>query len=740
MLKRIPLRIIWRNKSQFLGIIFLVFLASLAFVAYSTLIKNINANYEKFVSKGNQEDFHFVTVKPIDEEEIARKYGLEVEEKFSWNYDFDGKTIRFFSISERVNIPFVSDGKMPSRGEVCINVNFAQANGYKVGDEIDIKGEKFRISGYAYLPDYVYITKNDQDILPDHKHFGVGIMNRSDLRKFMPAPQFHYYMANMAKRGEDLSKLQEELNARYGLLGFQESWDNLRIVTTEKKMQAAEPTSYVLSGTILIISSILLFIVLRRLIASMHAEIGTLNALGYSQREIIATYLRFPVFIWVFGSAPGCVAGYFLAEPLIRFYASYFSIPMVEKIVSYSGLAIAALLPAFFMFASAYLALRSLLRRSVVEIIRGEGEKAFGKRFRMTFLDGFPFKTRLTAKQGLLHPSRELVLVIGVAFSAFLLLYAVSARSAFSDIIDKTYKEVFIYDYTYVLNSFQSENSFPSAERFNTMPFVINGEKSKMSIVGLEKDSKLVVIEDKGGRRLKLDGLIISRSLADKFNLKEGDTLRLKSQVTGKEYSLKIKAVAGIYVGNNGYMNLDEFNRTFGYEKGTFIGLFSKKPLDIPKERLLTSMDKQYMIDSFEASADTINQTLQFLGFISFLLALTIVYVLSSLTISENRKPLALFKILGYRDRELSSIFLGFNNVSFVIGFLLGIPLFNYFVNYMFNQMLKDVDFSLEMTVGLEETLIAFALLLLVFVFSKYLGRRRIYRISPAAILKEQME
>ena len=154
----------------------------------------------------------------------------------------------------------------------------------------------------------------------------------------------------------------------------------------------------------------------------------------------------------------------------------------------------------------------------------------------------------------------------------------------------------------------------------------------------------------------------------------------------------------------------------------------------------MLKITKQDLIKAFEDSSETINTMFQVMGAISFFLSLTIIYVLSSLTIAENRKPLALFKILGYRARELSTIFLGFNNVSFLVGFLLGIPVYNRFVRYVFKELLKNYDFSLKMDVGLKEGLIVFLFLAVAFVISKYLGRRRIYTISPASILKEQME
>lgn len=100
MLKKIPLRIILRNKSQFLGIILLVFFASFTYALFSIMASNIDTNYKRFAQDYRQETFHFITLSPIDLENISRKYDLDIEERLLWDYEFKDKTLRIFSISK----------------------------------------------------------------------------------------------------------------------------------------------------------------------------------------------------------------------------------------------------------------------------------------------------------------------------------------------------------------------------------------------------------------------------------------------------------------------------------------------------------------------------------------------------------------------------------------------------------------------------------------------------------------
>ncbi|MCX7831691.1 MAG: FtsX-like permease family protein [Actinobacteria bacterium] len=738
MLKKIPARIIRRNLSQFLGIIFLVFLATFTYLTFSFLVRNIKANYKEFVDKYNQERFHFFTQKPVDISELERKYGLTIQQHFVFDFENGKKTVRFFDVAKNINKPYFEAGGAPKRGEISLDYSFCSENGIRVGDYFEVNGKKFRVASYVYLPNYVYIIRSDQDILPDHKNFGIGVMNFEDMKAINA--QFPYYYYSAKGGPNNLRDLQAELGKKYGLLGFLEKEEDLRIVTTELKMKSAEPMTYTLTVILLAVSSFLLFLVLNRTINSMHYEIGTLYALGFSGKEIAQAMYRFPLLIWVLGSIPGFLAGYFTSKPFIEWYLTYFSIPMIKHFTSTSDLLVSMLLPGIFMLIATYIALSRLLRQSVVEIIRGESLKQFGKVVRFKFADRFSFKRRLMFKHALMHFSRELLVVFGIAFSTFLLLYVVVAQTAFEKLITKTYGDDYKYEYVYYFNRIHTDNPFGQAERFNTAPFAYGKDKVKIQIFGIEKNTQLINLKDLNGNKLKVEGFIITKSLADKLEVGVGDIIRLENKLDGKEYDLKITEIASIYAGNNGYLPLEDFNRIFGYPKGAHIGLFSIKKLNIPKQELASYLDKQYLIEVLKSSIDVMKQTIQVMALVSFLFALSIVYVLASLTISENRKPIALFKIFGYKNREISSIFLGFNNYSFLVGFVLGIPAYSYFISYIYKQLIKQVDFAIEMRTGIQEGLISFLLLLLVFFISKWLSLRKIYKISAAEILKEQMD
>jgi putative ABC transport system permease protein len=729
-----------RNILHFLGIVLLLFLAVFAYVSFTDLIDSISGNYNRFKEEGNQEDFNFVTVKPIDIGYFEDKYGIKLEERFVFDYENNGKTLRIFAVTEEINKPVISTGKLPEEGEICVDKTYADANKLAIGDKISVKDREFKVAGYLYLPDYVYIVKNEQDILPDPKNFGIAVLNRSEFEKVSDPQPVHYYVGKFEKENPDLQALRDELNKKAVLLRFQERWDNLRIVTTEMKMTGAGTMSYVISIVIFVISTGLLYIIMRRQLDLMHQEIGTLYALGYKGSELMRVFMIFPFILWLLGSIPGIAAGHLVARPFIDYYATWFNVPLFRYVYNYSTTAYSLVVPAVFLFGATYQVLRSKLRKSVAEILSSREVKTVGKHTRLGFIERLPFKSRLTLKQGLLHPAREIILVLGVAFSAFLLFYAVGAIFSFEELLKSTFGEVFTYEYMYLLNGYQTDDLPSDAEPFNVLSFEVKGEKTKISVYGIKENSKFVNLKDAKGDPIKLSGLVISRAVADKFNLDEGDEITLISQLTGESYRFKVSKIAEVYYGNSAFMDLSEFNKKFGIPEDAYLGIYSGKELKIDKSKLLTKFDREYMIKVFNATTDQMNQIIQLMGFVAFMIALTIIYVLSSLTISENSYPIALFKILGYRNREITSIFLGFSNFSILLGFIIGIPVFNLFFRVLYMQLIKNLDFSIKMSLGLREIALSLGVLAVAYLISRYICRRNVLKIQPSIVLKEQRE
>ncbi|WP_019907834.1 ABC transporter permease [Thermoanaerobacter indiensis] len=743
VIKRIPKRIMLREKAQFLSIVLLVAIASMAYALFSITVRNIDENYKAFIENQNQEDGNFITSLPVDIKYLESKYNLKVEERLMVDYSEDNKTIRVFSISKQINKPFVSLGNMPHKGEILIDPNFFKKHQYKIGDTIKIANKNFIISGIFYLPDYIYIIKNDQDFLPDSEHFGIAAMNEEDLKTIAKVFPYHYYMfkGNL----KDIDSFKSDVNQKWGLLKFVSRSENPRITFAEIKIDSVKRSTLPISLFVIFMSSVILFIVMRRLINNMHAEIGTLYSLGYSDKEVIKVFMHLPIYIWLIGSIFGSVLGFIEAIPFSTFFRAYFALPVVKNVYPISELFIAMFLPGVFILSSGYVAIKRFFKLTIVEMLHGVDEIKFNKLPRLSFLDKFSFQNRIMFKYGVRHFAREAVLVVGVFFSTILLMYGLSAKNAVIDAINKVYEKNFEYKYMYILNSISTHTELNfkkyKVEPFNFQAFETKNGNFNIVIYGIEKNSNMVKLFDERGARIEVNsGFVITRPLAQKLNAKEGQEIELKNKFDGKKYKLKVGKIADIPVGNQGFMDINEFNKIFGFEKGSFIGLYSDTPVQIPKQMLFDAQDKNYMIETLKGSAVTLQKSIEVLGLISAILALLIIYVLSGLAITENKKNIGILKMLGFKEKQIFKMILGFNSYSFAIGFLLGIPLSKFTMNQLMSSATKNTDISLTLDLSWQSVVGCFVVLAATYILSRYLVRRKVAKVMPVDILKEQID
>lgn len=98
------------------------------------------------------------------------------------------------------------------------------------------------------------------------------------------------------------------------------------------------------------------------------------------------------------------------------------------------------------------------------------------------------------------------------------------------------------------------------AEKFsvyslNTMPDKYKSEE--ITFYGVEPDSKYIHADLSG------DGVYISSAYADKFRIKEGDTITLKEKYEKDEYSFKVDGIYDYTASLCVFMERDKLNETF---------------------------------------------------------------------------------------------------------------------------------------------------------------------------------
>lgn len=75
--------------------------------------------------------------------------------------------------------------------------------------------------------------------------------------------------------------------------------------------------------------------------------------------------------------------------------------------------------------------------------------------------------------------------------------------------------------------------------------------------------------------------------------------------------------------------------------------------MEIPQSLIFESYTKSEHLNTIKASAGDLSKTIGVMALIAAVLALLIVYVLSTLTLNENKKNIGILKMLGHSERSI---------------------------------------------------------------------------------------
>lgn len=739
-------RTMMESKSQYVGSLVLIILSCVLFTLFNLLSVNLSGLTTSFEKNYKQEDASFIADKKINNiDALESKFNMSMEETKFLDYSVSNdKTLRIFRENSKVDLPAVIEGKPLSRNNILIDPAYAKANKLNIGDSIDIYNNKFSICGFVSLPNYIYPLRSESDIMNDPSSFGIAVLSKDDFNSLNKGSSSYAVRFNGDKGSLDnrMSQLKDYLkNENIIVLNWLNVTDNTRVNYVTAKLKGIGSMSSSVPVLILILTCILTGIVMWRMLKRESVIIGTLYALGYKKRDILKHYLMYPLFISLLGGIIGTVLGIIALKPMINFMISYFNMPVSSIDYSLTYISVSVLLPVVFLITCSCFVINASLKSSPVELMRG-GKKNDKVSFieRHLKLHKLNFNTKFKVREQLRSITRSIFLLLGVIMATMLLLMGFTEKNSLDYLMKDSFNDAFKYNYTYVFNSMQ--HSKPDrGEAFSEIPSSAKGNsKLTFAVYGVSENSQYIFFKDKSGNTLNSDKVIVTRPLADKLNLKPDDTVTVVSKLDSKEYSLKVDGIAETYVGQYIYVPLDKLNSTLNFPAGSYMGLWSSKKLNIPEEKLLTVVTS----DDIKKALDTMTAPLQsFIGaisFMSFLIGLIVMYVVTSLTIEENRENISLMKVLGYRKKEIYSLVLNSSTFIVILGYILGIPLLLVSLDALFKSVTKDMTISMPIKINYAYTIFGFAVICLTYELSKLLSRRKINRVSMAEALKAGQE
>lgn len=488
--------------------------------------------------------------------------------------------------------------------------------------------------------------------------------------------------------------------------------------------QAAENMvrlAYIFPTFFFIVSTMVCLTTMTRMVEEERTQLGTLKALGYSNKMIAGKYILYSSLASIVGILFGIIFGFSIV-PRVLFAAWGIMYEMPAIIASYMPLylILGVVITLGTTVLASYLACRKELKDVPAVLMRPKPPKA-GKRVfleKVTFIwSKLSFTGKVTVRNLFRNKKRFAVTVIGIAGCTALLLAACGLRDAVSGVIDNQYGEgtgVNQYDLQVVLKDGQT--GFADSNIVNEISALDNIEASMLGWLKVckgysdrtdaevevdvlvpeapEMFSKFVNLKD-GKKIIPLtdDGAVITKKLASKTDTEIGDLITVSWTEGARtvEHKVKVTGIVENYAFHYVYLtpayfqsvtgSALEYNNLFckitdNIEQGAKVQL-EKSINEI--EGVNGSVYTTVVIDNFANIVNTLNMVIILFIIAAMALAIVVLYNLNNINVNERIRELATLKVLGFYDGEVSAyiyrenVFLTL--IGMGLGLLLGIPL-----------------------------------------------------------------
>ncbi|MEL7567470.1 MAG: FtsX-like permease family protein [Dehalobacterium sp.] len=734
---------LWR----YLGVLILIIIGSWTFVVVTGLTQDLDDSATVFAEEHVQEDLFFATDKVIpDIGEWEKETNAIIEDYLSVDAALsDSLTLRLLSKTEKVNIPAVIEGRaLSGPGEILLDPAFARANGYPVGSQIEAAGKTFTVVGFMALPQYIYPLQGVNDLVALPDSFGLGVVSREEFADIQNADT--NYSVKFNDRTQSLNLQTVQLRERLQAEGITTSdWtpatNNKRMRIVETAVSSYEAMSAPLSVAMFLLSCLIIGIMIWRMIRQEAVIIGTFYAQGYRRRELMRHYMAIPLLLAFLGGVIGSLLALPCITPSVKVITLSYIMPVTSIESGFWSALISILMPVALLGISSYLVTHSELKRPPAELMKGNKEKSKVNTLERVFkLDRLKFSTKFKLREQLRSISRLLFLLLGVTSASALMLFGFMIASSYSYMFRDSGADIYRFEYEYAFRDLQSGKAPEGAEVFNNGRFYPeSNEAIEFYVTAIEPDSTFLTLDDSKGNLLPNDQTNITQGLADRLGIKAGDTVSFINKQDGKAYTFHIDATAN-YAGQLIYMPIDEFNEKLEYPENSYIGLWSGTKLDIPGDQLSGAKTMSEIASSIDAMLRPLIYSMATMIFVACVVALIILYLVTSLIIEENKSTISLFKIFGYKRREIKSLVLNSSTYVVLIGFIISIPIMLASMGALYDYIGSMTNIVFPKIMNPLYVLVCFVLIMLTYQFSKLLCAKQVNAVSMSEALKAGTE
>lgn len=785
MLWRKMLRDLWENKGAYIACVIIIVIGLMVFTSYSMVMDNLLLSKDNFYREQNfAEGFIEIQGMPSGKlEDLKRDYteldilqGRIVKDARVLIPGREDNYLRLVSLDiaqERIlnDVQLIQGSPLDSKEQnIWIDNKFFEVNNLELNEELEVivAGEKInlRVVGMGRNPEFIFAMRNAAELFPDPSSFGIAYVPLEVMQKLLGQGDSINSVVFTLKPGASFVDIEEKIKVeleKYGLKSLVARKDQVSNLMLEAELKQLKSVSKSLPTLFLGISSMILFITLKRMIERQRGQIGILKAFGYTQREILFHYLSYAVLIGSLGGFLGCLAGTLLSYSFTALYQMYFNMPGLEGKVTLSYFIWGMLLSLVFALFAGYRGSKAAIDLEPAEAMRPPapltGKEALLERARI-FWNMLTVQGRMAIRNISRYPGRTVFVFLGIMFTFTLLGLPWAFKTLSDDMIVDQYAKVQTYNVKIPLATpldaatIERELArYPGVNVLESMaeiPVTLqnNWHKKDVVMIGLQANSQLYHILDSQGRELQppREGVLLSERVAQILDVGVGSTIRVSSPLfnepeEGKE--ILVTAIVPQYLGMNGYMEISSLQNFVGQgslctsvmldmEKGSV----SKLQEDYKHSTAISGIETSTkMLEMYEEMMGSFYAAIVVMILMGMVTGFAIIYNSSLVTLSERSRDLATMMVLGMTPAEVLSVITFEQWFIGLFAMLSGIPLTKLFMLGMAQSFNNDL-YSMPTNIQFSSYAIAMLFTTLSIWIAQQIAARKIRQLDLVEVLK----
>lgn len=724
---------------------------------------------------------------------IKSKKISTLQDKYNFDFELDrSKSVKEeetylkvlpYDETKNINKAYLVEGNLPKNDkEITMLPKYAKINNIKIGDYYKIGDTKYKVVGFTYAPDYIYPLVSYSAIMFDDKKNNVIYVNKEDYKEINGTEEKTFsilYKDGVKRQFEISTEISDDSETKVKdddmtKILFDESGIvtmSIFTVTRLGRIAAlqlefatdrlfAEYFLYLLLG----IAVFVIAIVTKKRIEDERLQIGVLKSLGYSPFSIAISYLVYPIIGSLIGGLLGYLIGSIVSAPLCSMFISYFVVPLGNYKMELKYLLTSLLVPTILLSILSYIIALFMLRKKPLALLK-EGSNLkiniFSKIVNKitSFL---PFKYKFKYSLAFRSLPKLLVVAITSFFTGMLIVLTLIGMNLMNNIIDKSF-EGMKYDYMAYTNTIETEELDDSADYMISASLPIkevldknNNKKEieedlKISLSGIDKDSKYIeILNDKNENIINLlddNNIIINRNMQNLYNIEIGDTLILGLDEEFKNtITYKVSGISEEFMNLSGYALRESLCKKVGYNSACYSLIISnhKKYSNLNEldnklvDKIATVINFSDMKDNMSKAMQKYNASIYIVIAFASIMAFVIIAVIANIVVEENKKIISLMKVMGYKNKKISSIVLNIYTPIIIIAYLLSIPVTKEILKKIVSVLAGDMEMTIPISLEPSLAIIGLIALLTAYYIAVGLSKRVLNKIPLAVALKRE--